>query len=227
MRQHVNPLSNFFQLPKKLPETFRCFKNDELPLHLDIGSARGKFLLELASINKDYNYIGVEIRESLVLASEEERKNLKLTNLKFLFCNANISLDDWLSNLRSHQLKRVSIQFPDPWFKRRHHKRRVLQPELLISLAKVLDENSEFFIQSDIFEVAESMKKIIDASDCFERQNNQSPLWKVNSPFSILTEREKYVNKLNMPIYRELYLRNRQNAPNLETLLYACQNLKN
>ena len=48
MRQHVNPLSRFFQIKKDLPSPNELFANIDLPIHLDIGSARGGFLLKLA-----------------------------------------------------------------------------------------------------------------------------------------------------------------------------------
>ncbi len=219
MRQHVNPLSSFFQLPKDLPKTKICFENDSLPLHLDIGSARGKFLIKLATIEKRYNFIGVEIREPLVISAERERESLQLNNLKFFFCNANISLEKWLSNLRVGQLQRVSIQFPDPWFKRRHYKRRVLQPALLISLAKALQKDTELFIQSDILEVSEYMKNLIDLSGCFERKNKSSNLWDIENPYSVFSDRELYVMQSKSPIFREVFIRNTFPVPEISKLM--------
>ena len=134
MRQHVNPLSQFFQLPLALPSKNVLFANSHYPIHIDIGSAKGEFLIELARRFPEWNFVGLEIREPLVTLAEKKRKKLELNNLKFLFCNVNVSLDEWLSDLDYGQLKRVSIQFPDPWFKRKHFKRRVLQINLLNQL---------------------------------------------------------------------------------------------
>ena len=141
MRQHVNRLSQFFQLPLSLPGKSFLFKNSHYPIHLDIGSAKGEFLIELASKNPEWNFLGLEIREALVSSSERKRKTLELQNLIFLFCYVNISLDEWLSDLDSNQLKRVSIQFPDPWFKRKHFKRRVLKLSLLNSIARYMSKD--------------------------------------------------------------------------------------
>ena len=207
MRQHVNPLGRFFQLPVELPKTAEMFENESLPIHLDIGSARGKFLLDLAPLNDEWNFLGVEIRQPLVVAAEKERMELGLNNLKFIFCNANVNLGDWLSYLNANELQRVSIQFPDPWFKRRHFKRRVLQPELLTSIANKLKAGSDFFIQSDILEVMESMIEIIDESNCFERKVIRGSIWLDSNPYDLLTERELYVIKKRLPIYRALYYR--------------------
>ena len=92
MRQHVNPLSRFFQLPLELPAPDQLFDAGHRPIHLDIGCARGVCLLDLAALKPDWNHLGVEIRRPLVLAAQRERDRLERHNLHYLFCNANISL---------------------------------------------------------------------------------------------------------------------------------------
>ena len=54
MRQHVNPLSQFFQLPLSLPSKNILFEKSHYPIHLDIGSAKGEFLIELATKYPDW-----------------------------------------------------------------------------------------------------------------------------------------------------------------------------
>ncbi len=207
-RQHVNPLSQFFQVPFSLPDKATIFENPQHPIHLDIGSARGNFLIELASKYPMWNFLGLEIREPLVISAEERRTQLGLTNLSFLFCNVNVSLDKWLLNLDRNQLQRVSIQFPDPWFKRKHFKRRVLQPCLLNSLASSLGERGEIFIQSDILEVIESMIEVIDSSCYFDRKFLNGLKWLNKNPYETYTEREIYALERDLPIYRAIYSRN-------------------
>ena len=218
MRQHVNPLSRFFQEALDLPETKFLFEDDTLPIHIDIGCARGKFLIDLASKNSDWNYLGVEIRNKLVLSAQKDKTNLGFENLQFLYCNANVSVGSWLEKLRNGQLQRVSIQFPDPWFKRRHFKRRVLQPSLLISIAKSFSTDSELFIQSDVISVLQPMIDLIDASKCFVREKISNDIWLNENPFLAMTEREIYVKNIGSPIYRALYKRNANSVPNLSDL---------
>ena len=208
MRQHVNPLSRFFQLPLSLPSNSILFKKSHYPIHLDIGSAKGEFLIELASKYPNWNFLGLEIREPLVSSSERKRKQLGLPNLKFLFCNVNISLDEWLSDLDLDQLKRVSIQFPDPWFKRKHLKRRVFKKSLLNSIARYMSKNGELFIQSDIFKLIEYMSNSIDDSIYFDRKVVMGEKWLEKNPYEVLTDRESFVLKHNLPIYRAMYIRN-------------------
>ena len=208
MRQHVNPLSQFFQIPISLPSKTVLFSKSHNPIHLDIGSAKGEFLIELAKKSPDWNFVGLEIREPLVSLCEKKRRKLELTNLKFLFCNVNVSLDEWLSDLDFGQLKRVSIQFPDPWFKRKHFKRRVLKTNILNSIAKAMSKDGEIFIQSDIFKLIEYMTNTIDENRYFTRKNvgDLRPIDK--NPYNVMTDREIFSLKKNLLIYRLMYIRN-------------------
>ena len=208
MRQHVNPLSQFFQLPLSLPSKNILFEKSHYPIHLDIGSAKGEFLIELATKYPDWNFVGLEIREPLVSLCEKKRRKLELTNLKFLFCNVNVSLDEWLSDLDFGQLRRVSIQFPDPWFKRKHFKRRVLKTNILNSIAKAMSKDGEIFIQSDIFKLIEYMTNTIDENRYFTRKNVGDFRSIDKNPYNVMTDREIFSLKKNLLIYRVMYIRN-------------------
>ncbi|MFN6339833.1 MAG: tRNA (guanosine(46)-N7)-methyltransferase TrmB, partial [Cyanobacteriota bacterium] len=161
MRQHVNPLSRYYQLPRPLPSLEELFPDPTLPLHLDIGSARGRFLLALAPLRPERNHLGLEIRQPLVEAAEADRQAAALPNLRFLFANANVSLPGWLALLPPGRLALVSLQFPDPWFKTRHHKRRVLGPALLHALAGAMAPGSQLFLQSDVLALIEPMVALV------------------------------------------------------------------
>ena len=227
MRQHVNPLSRFFQLPLELPAPAELFADPQLPIHLDIGCARGRFLLALAQHQPNCNHLGVEIRRPLVDAAEADRQALGLCNLHYLFCNANISLQDWLVALPAGLLQRVTIQFPDPWFKQKHQKRRVLQPALLAALAEALGPGRELFIQSDVLAVITPMVQLIEASGGFDRPAADGRPWRAGNPLAVPTERETYVLSLGLPVYRVLYERNDAPLPalaELEEWLEAADN---
>ncbi|MGL6135585.1 MAG: tRNA (guanosine(46)-N7)-methyltransferase TrmB [Prochlorococcaceae cyanobacterium] len=222
MRQHVNPLSRFHQRPLALPPPAELFADPARPIHLDIGCARGRFLLAMAEAQPENNYLGVEIRRPLVEAAEAERRALELSNLHVLFCNANVSLEHWLACLEQGLLGRVSIQFPDPWFKKRHHKRRVLQPALLLALASALAPGRELFLQSDVQAVIEPMVQLVEASGCFNRPAADARPWRGANPLPVASERETHVLQQGLPVYRVLFQRNRQPLPALALLEEAA-----
>ena len=227
MRQHVNPLSRFFQLPLQLPSPEQLFERPEQPIHLDIGCARGRCLLGLAEQQPSWNHLGVEIRRPLVQSADRDAQASQHGNVRVLFCNANISLEGWMGALSTDRLQRVSIQFPDPWFKRRHRKRRVLQPPLLLAIAAALEPGRELFLQSDVREVIEPMVALTELSGCFERPSDDSRPWRLDNPLPVPTERERYVLEQGLPVYRVLYRRNHQALPERTDLENRWQEIDN
>ncbi len=131
MRQHVNPLSSNFSQIQRIPSLREMFGESKSNLHLDIGCADGEFLFDLALVNTSWNYLGIEIREKLVKKAKLKVLEREIKNLYFLFGNANNILNDFQSKFIIKNLKSLSFNFPDPWFKKRHYKRRVIQPEFI------------------------------------------------------------------------------------------------
>ena len=201
VRQHVNPLSQKYQVATQSPEWSTVFADCDRPLHVDIGCARGQFLLAIAQAKPDWNFVGVEIREPLVHRANEECQSLGLTNLHFLFCNINTSLS---SLFPPDSISGATIQFPDPWFKRRHQKRRVVQPEFLDQLSVGLKSGGFLFIQSDVLEVATEMRDRIDAHPAFTR-SAESHTWLQDNPLGVPTERERLTLSQSKPVYRCWY----------------------
>ena len=203
IRQHVNPLARKFQQPIDTPEWQAVFVNPNQDLHLDIGCARGGFLLEMAQQHPETNFLGIEIRQPLVTAANQLRDELGLTNLHYLFGNMNSSAEVLLQSLPINSLKTISVQFPDPWFKKRHNKRRVVQNELVKILVDYLAEGGKVFLQSDIEEVALEMRDRFATSPQLIQQH--SPTWLDHNPLTVPTERELYVLEQNLPVYRVMF----------------------
>ena len=208
VRQHVNPLSNKYQTPLSPPPWTDIYAQSTQPLHLDIGCARGEFLLSMAQLQPDWNFLGVEIRQPLVEQANAKVAQLGLSNLHYLFGNINNSLVPLLASFAPGILQRVTIQFPDPWFKKRQAKRRVVQPELVETLATYLTGGGIVVLQSDVEEVAVEMCDRFSSHPGFQRQGNDP--WLSTNPLPIATERELYTISHGEPVYRALFVR-RQN----------------
>lgn len=203
VREHVNPLSKKYQTPISPPDWSRLYHAHDRPLHLDIGCGKGRFLLQMAQVQPEWNFLGLEIREPLVAQANGWKTELGLTNLHYLFCNANNSLRPLLRSLPVGRLQYVSIQFPDPWFKRKHQKRRVVQPELIEALAEALAPNSKVFIQSDVEEVAVEMRDRLAAHPAFTCIHDG---WLDSNPLPIPTERETSTMERGEAVYQSLFV---------------------
>ena len=211
IRQHVNPLSRKFQQAIALPDWSKIYNKLNYPFHLDIGCARGGFLLQMAQLQPQTNFLGIEIREPLVIAANQKRDELGLTNLHYLFGNINISASALLESLPVNSLHYITIQFPDPWFKKKHNKRRVVQPALVNTLVDYLVDGGIVFLQSDIEEVAVEIRDRFSANSLLVRQH--SATWLDSNPFPVPTERELYVLSDNLPVYRVLFKKSLPKAP--------------
>jgi tRNA (guanine-N7-)-methyltransferase len=204
VREHVNPLSEKYQEPTPPPDWAQVYDDWSKPLSLDIGCGKGGYVLEMAKLYPDRNWLGLEIREPLVYRAIALKNSLTgecdLSNLHYLFCNVNVTLP---SLLPPGKIDQVSILFPDPWFKRRHKKRRVVQPELVELLTKLLVPGAEILLQSDVEEVATSMREVFEANPNFVNQAGQGNFASITLyPEHVMTEREEWTISQGKPVYR-------------------------
>ncbi|MBD2056829.1 tRNA (guanosine(46)-N7)-methyltransferase TrmB [Oculatella sp. FACHB-28] len=204
VRQHVNPLSDKYQQPVTPPNWEKIYADPTQPLHLDIGCGKGYFVQDMAQQQPDWNFLGLEIRQPLVEYANSRREELGLTNLHYLFCNVNTSLHLLLNSLPSNTLEGVTIQFPDPWFKKRHQKRRMVQPEVVEELAKNLVSGGLVLLQSDIEAVAIEMRDRFSEHPAFTSQHDE---WLPTNPLPVMTEREQSTLSRGEPVYRILFQR--------------------
>ena len=204
VRQHVNPLSSKYQQLPSIPNWEQVYSNLHQPLHLDIGCARGRFLLQMAQLFPAKNFLGLEIRKPLVIDANFKRDGLGLVNLHYIFANINNSLELLLTSLPC-KISVVTIQFPDPWFKNKHQKRRMVQPETVAILSKYLLAGGKVFLQSDVEEVAKEMGDRFQENSSFIRDNGNN--WLSTNPLPIATEREIATQAKGEPIYRALFIK--------------------
>ena len=206
MRQHVNPLSKFFQEIEPIPTLSEIFNQPWNPLHIDVGCGSGNFLLQLANQNKSWNYIGLEIREKLVNNAKLKLKNQSLDNLFFAFGNANYLIDDCIGKFPADVVLSVSFNFPDPWFKKKHQKRRIIQPQLIHNISQLMVNGGSISIKSDVEELFQYMDMTISNSKSFITyiyQDNE--IFDSYNPTNLKTNREDYAIKKNLKIFEKLY----------------------
>jgi len=206
MRQHVNPLSRNFNQIESIPSLVEMFGDSKLNLHLDIGCASGDFLFDLALINTSWNYLGIEIREKLVETAKSKVREKEIKNLYFIFGNAINILNDVQSKFIIKNVKSISFNFPDPWFKKRHYKRRIVQPEFINLLSNSLSEGSLIFIKTDVKDLFDYMDYVISSNFNFQKIDAKDfDVSKSFNPNNLRTNREKYVIVNKLQIFERIY----------------------
>jgi tRNA (guanine-N7-)-methyltransferase len=147
IRQHVNPLkSNFFQIdvqPVTLPAG--------VPVEVELGSAEAHFLMTRAKEDAERFYVGVEIRRDLVTEANQICQRKGLSQVRCVFANMSVDLPRIFP---AGRVSRFFLNFPDPYFKAKQHKRRVMSPDLVAEMSRLLVEGGEVYVNTDIFELA-------------------------------------------------------------------------
>lgn len=163
VRHHVNPLS--FRREVTIPDWAEVFAHPARPLEVDVGFAHGTFLLEQAARAPEHNFVGLEIRVPMVEEVRERIAARGLTNVCAVLCNANQSFRDLF---RPGSLHRVYVHFPDPWFKKKHHKRRLVNQAFLDDLAVCLSPAGELRFMTDYEVYAREVVELVEAHPAFE-----------------------------------------------------------
>ena len=142
----------------------RALFGREAPRMLEIGFGAGEALLEFAGAHPEFDCVGIEVHRPgvgrLLLGAEAA----KLSNLRVICHDA--------VEVLQHQLPHASIAlvhifFPDPWPKKRHHKRRLIQPAFVELLARAIAPGGTLRLATDWEPYAQHMREVIDASPAF------------------------------------------------------------
>jgi len=140
---------------------------------LEIGFGNGQSLAQMAQAAPNTLFIGVEVHQPGVGALLQQLRERTLSNVRICYADAR----DVLQALPIQSLDRVQIFFPDPWPKKRHHKRRILQPEFVMKIVERLKAGAAVHCATDWLPYAEFMLETLSASPTLV---NQQPL---NQPF--------------------------------------------
>ena len=132
------------------------------PLHVDLGCAEGSFLCALAQRMRDKNFLGIERLLNRVRASA--RKAASLDNVRLLRMESSYAVRYLLP---AGSVERFYLLFPDPWPKRRHHRRRIVTPNFLSSIYAALQKNGRIYIATDDVDYFERIQEIAESDPDF------------------------------------------------------------
>ncbi len=206
IRQHVNPLGISFMEPRASPLPRPEGLPLAAPLEVELGCADADFSFELASKHPDWWVIGLEIREQVLDRNRLRADKEGLKNLSFGYVNLNIDIDRVFAD---RAVDRFHLLFPDPWFKQRHRKRRVIEPGLLAVLRRQLRSGGELHFASDIFDVAlAAMAEIEDPSNHHLGYRNLAGPWSFwrGNPFDAASRRERITLRRQQRVWRMRYV---------------------
>jgi tRNA (guanine-N7-)-methyltransferase len=135
------------------------------PVILEIGFGNGDAIAQMATVNPACNFVGIEVHKPgvghlLQIIEKERIENIRVLNMD--------AVEVLTTNIADTSLHGVNIFFPDPWHKKRHHKRRLVQPEFLALLARKLKSGGVLHIATDWEDYAHHVEEVISDQSAFE-----------------------------------------------------------
>lgn len=186
------------QNPTELKGKWHSFFGNENPIHIEVGMGKGKFIMQLAALHPDINYIGIERYTSVLLRAVQKMEDQPLPNIHFLCIDA-ATLPEIFDK---DEVSRIYLNFSDPWPKDRHAKRRLTSREFLARYDQFLKKDGHIEFKTDNQDLFTFSLQEIE----------ESPLWKLdastrdlhNDPAlnegNIMTEYEEKFSSMGNPI---------------------------
>ena len=156
------------QNPVELKGKWAEFLENDNPIHIEIGMGKGRFLMDLAALHPDINYIGIERYTSVLLRAVQKIEETPLPNVHFLCIDA-ATLPDIFAK---EEVDRIYLNFSDPWPKDRHARRRLTSHEFLDRYYQFLKKDGRLEFKTDnqdlftfsLEEIENSKTWMLDAS---------------------------------------------------------------
>lgn len=134
------------------------------PLELEIGCGKGGFLLARAQSHPQIHFLGIEWANKFFRFAADRMARWNVQNVRLMRTDARLLV---MQHLAANCLSALHLYHPDPWPKKRHHKRRLVQPDFAEAAARCLQNGAWWYIQSDHQEYFEEMKALLDVHPQF------------------------------------------------------------
>ncbi len=171
VRTHTNPFNYHERIdPLDLNHHFTDFSGQ---LDVEVGFGRGIFLRHYAQRHPDRHLLGIEVRKNMVDILNKRLTKQAIQNVHLVHHNGEIVIEDGLGD---NSIDNIFVFHPDPWFKKRHHKRRVINPQFLSICQKKLKMKGKLFISTDVASLWEDMQDSCNQQSGF-KYCPEDPFW--------------------------------------------------
>lgn len=178
------------------------FENDR-PVELEVGSGRGLFLVTAGAAHPQTNFLGLEYDFKEGRRAARRLQKRAFPNVRIIGADARIVIPRYIPDA---SIAALHVYFPDPWWKRRHHKRRIWNEEFVAQAARMIQPEGLLHAWTDVEEYFEAIVELVDGVPAFERL--PAPAEKsAEHDMDYRTSFERKKRKAGFPIYRALWKR--------------------
>jgi tRNA (guanine-N7-)-methyltransferase len=180
----------------------QLFGNDR-PVEIEVGSGKGAFLIAAAGANPGTNYLGIEIDRALQLYVATRLAKRGLRNARVAGTDARRLFHE---RVPTASVRAVHVYFPDPWWKKRHQKRRVWTPDFAADCVRVLTRRGRLHVATDVADYGQIIRELLDAQSGLMRQRAGEQTGPP-APDEALTNFERKARQRGGAVYRAEYER--------------------
>ena len=188
--------------PEKNRGLWREVFPEKHPIHLEIGCGKGRFLMDMATLHKEIDYLGIELHKSVLIRAVQKVEENPVRNLLFLNENAEY-LEDFFA---PGEIEKIYLNFSDPWPKDRHKKRRLTSGAFLERYDRLLPPSGEIEFKTDntdlfAFSLEEAEASVFSIEETSYDLHSDTRLMETN----VMTEyEEKFSSRGNKICYMKL-----------------------
>jgi tRNA (guanine-N7-)-methyltransferase len=188
------------QLPPQL--TGQALFGRDLPLEIEIGSGKGLFLSNAASAETSHLFLGIEIMDKYAQHAAGRLAKAELDNAIMVSGNAEPLFQE---RIEAGTLEAVHVYFPDPWWKKRHRRRRVVNPTSIANIARALRSGGRFHFWTDVLDYFETAVEMIAEITPELGVPIPEEELEANHDLDYRTHFERRSRKYHIPVYRVRY----------------------
>ncbi len=197
------------QYTVKDPETKKGLWRKEVfgnnnPIHLEIGMGKGRFLMDMAELNPDINYVGIEKYSSVLIRAIQKQEQRQLPNVIFVRMDA----EEITEVFAPSEVDKIYLNFSDPWPKERHAKRRLPSREFLARYDKILKPDGVVEFKTDnlyLFDFA--LEEVEPAGWNLDAVTYDLHNDEIMNEGNVMTEYEERFSSQGNPIYKYIVSR--------------------
>lgn len=173
------------------------------PVEIEVGSGKGLFLLTAGAERQGTNFLGIErSRKYARIAARRVAKHC-LSNVRVLVADARVVFTQWVAD---QSVLAVHVYFPDPWWKRRHKKRRALTPSFLGDVERVLVARGQLHVWTDVEEYFKTTRELV-AKHTTLRWAEPPPEHVAEHDMDYRTHYERKMRRRGRRVFRARYAR--------------------
>lgn len=178
--------------------------SSSLPIELEIGSGKGLFLTNAASSHPEHFFIGLEIATKYAREAQSKIERLGIANAVFIASDATRVI---ATDVPDASVVAVHVYFPDPWWKAKHKKRRVLSDETILNIQRVLRPGGQLHFWTDVLDYYEiAVPRIVELTSLAGPFYVPEPISSHGMDYHTHFERRTRLNGL--PVYRARFVKN-------------------